>query len=129
MPGQPERTPEQQLLAAQMRAESLLEQIQHWLDAIAKFRDLRKAPRRRFTQTGCGRNGGDHTWHVRIVPRPPRPTTHLACVSPRTAIPARVLMNGVILPLRGAGHNVAAPFMDRCGCITFNVTPGQRADA
>ena len=134
MPGQSggprgEQTAEQKARAAQLRAELMLENIRHWLKAVAEFTDLRKAPGRVSAKTGCKRGGGDHDRHVRVVPRPPRQTTHLACTAQRRNIPAEVLMTTVILPLKRDGYAVSRPTTNYCGCITFNVMPNKWAGA
>jgi hypothetical protein len=132
MPGQSGRqgrepTPAQKMEAARLRADMLLRSIQERLVAVAEFADLRNADLQPSAETGCTRGGGDHHRHVRVVPRPPRPTTHLACAVQRRQVPAEVLMAVVIQPLKRAGYAVSRPTTNNCGCITFNVMPNQWA--
>lgn len=123
------QTPEQKAKAARLHAELMLTNIRHWLEAVEKFTDLRNAPRRVSAKTGCKRAGGDHDRHVRVVPRPPRQTTHLACTARRQQIPVEALMAVIILPLRREGYAVSRPITNNCGCITFNVMPNKWASA
>lgn len=126
MPG---RTPEQRVQLIKLRAELMLANIRHWLEAVEKFTDLRNAPGRVSATTGCSRGGGDHHRQVRVVPRPPRQTTHLACTAQRQQIPVEALMAVIILPLKREGYAVSTPVTNSCGCITFNVMPNKWAGA
>ncbi len=132
MPGRsgrrrPELTEEQKLQIATQRANALRAQIQHWLDAIAQFVDVAKAPKHPFTTASCLRNNAKHLWHVRLVPRPPHRPRRLTCTVSRREIPLEVLTEKIITPLRRAGYAVSAPATDRCGCQAFDVVPRERA--
>lgn len=122
------RTPQQAAQLAKMRGDHLREQIEHWLEALEKFRRLRDAPRRNFTTTGCSRGGGDHNWHVRLVPRPPLRSNYLACTAPRAWLSPADLMRYVITPLRAAGFAVSQTAANNCGCVTFTVLPKRLAE-
>jgi hypothetical protein len=122
------RTPQQAAELAKLRADVLREQILHWLEALEKFQRVADAPRRRFTTTGCKRNG-DHNWHVRLVPRPPMRTAYLACTSPRAWLPPTALMRLVVAPLKTDGFAVSTTTPNNCGCVTFTVRPRGLAEA
>ena len=127
-PNDRELTSQQAAELAKLRADLLREQILHWLEALEKFQRMRDAPRRRFTTTGCKRNGGDHNWHVRLVPRPPMRTAYLACTSPRTWLSPAALMRLVIMPLKADGFAVSSTTPNNCGCVTFTVRPRRLAE-
>jgi hypothetical protein len=123
------RATREQLIAQNSpSASELLAQIRHWLVAMERFRSLwRDAPRLDFTRTGCGGEGGNHNWHVRLAPKPPHRTSRVVCTTPLINFPPVTLMQQVILPLRREGFEVADPIPQRCGCATFTAKPRRLA--
>lgn len=122
-------TAEQEAAAIRLRADALLAQIRHWLGAMEKFHNLHNAPKRPFTVTYCTSGGGDHWWHVRLIPRPPRRSTYVACTAPRDKLPDDALLERVTKPLRDAGFTVSETTDSGCGCATFTVRPRRLAGA
>ena len=121
-------TPQQLAALTCPSASELLGQIHHWLAALEKFRNLWKdAPRIRFSKTGCAGGGGNHNWHVRLIPKPPHRTLRIAVTAPLAQYSPVDLMREVVLPLRQAGFEVSDPTPQRCGCATFTATPRRLA--
>ncbi len=122
-------TREQLAALSSPSAPALLEQIKHWLEAIEAIRNIWKdAPKREFTRTGCNGDGGNHNWHVRLVPKPPHRTNRIICTTPLVVFPPTVLMKMIVLPLRAEGFEVTDPSPQRCGCATFTVLPKRLAE-